>query len=162
MLNNSIYIRQVEFDDAPFILDWENNKDNWAVSENDSKYSLFDIVALISELQDVKKAKQGRWVICTVDTHLVVGCVDLTDVNFEEKMAGVGILIAEKENRRKGYALKALQLIEQKAKDLELNKLSCSIHSTNISSIDLFKKNEYKQVKNTSNDIYFFEKWLKK
>ena len=149
-------------DDAVLILDWENNVENWAVSENDSKYSLFDIVMLIGELQDIQKAKQGRWIICTTEDDAVIGCVDLTEVNFEENRAEVGILIAEKENRRKGYALQALQLIESKAEELDLNKLSCSIHSTNISSLELFKKNDYKQLDKISNDIYFFEKWLKK
>ncbi len=162
MQDSLLLIRKVTFKDADCILDWENNEENWAVSENDSKYSIFDIVALIGELQDVKNAKQGRWMICTKEGETPIGCVDLTGIDFENKTAEVGILIADKNHRRKGYALMSLQLIEEQAKELELNKLSCSIHSGNLASIDLFKKCGYQELVEETKEIYFFEKWLKK
>ncbi len=162
MENKSIFIRKVEFDDAEFILHWENNEENWAVSENSSPYSLFDIISLISELQDVRKAEQGRWMICSKESLFPIGCVDLTGIDFENKTAEVGILIADKEVRRLGFALKTLHLVEEQAKELGLDKLLCSIHSVNIASIELFKKCNYQQLDGKENGIYFFEKWLKK
>jgi len=162
MLNDQLLIRKVTFKDADCILYWENNEENWAVSENDSKYSIFDIVALIGELQNVQNARQGRWMICVKGNESPIGCVDLTGIDFENNTADVGILIAEKNYRRKGYALMSLQLIEEEAKELGLKKLSCSIHSTNLASIRLFEKCGYQELVGETKEIYFFEKWLKK
>ena len=53
MIKDEIYIRPVNHADAELILDWENNEENWSVSENDSPYSIGDIIVLIGELKNV-------------------------------------------------------------------------------------------------------------
>ncbi len=160
--NNSIFIRKAIFEDAECILEWENNEENWRVSDNDSPYSIYDILVLIGELQDIQKVKQGRWMICLSETQEKIGCVDLTTIDFVKKTAEVGILIADKKNRRKGYALKSLICLEKKAVELGLTKLKCRIHSANTASVELFKKCDYQQLNKVENGICFFEKWLKK
>ncbi len=162
MENSSIYIRQVTIDDAKNILDWENNEENWGVSENDSPYTLYDIIVLIGELQNVVNAKQGRWMICLKENNQAIGCVDITGIDFETGVGDVGILIADKSFRKKGYASISLEQIEKEAFNLGLDKLTCSIHSSNIASINLFLKSGYMEIEKEKIGIRFFEKWLKK
>lgn len=166
-----IYIRYVEFKDAELVLDWENNQENWAVSENDSPYSIYDVLVLIGELQDIRKVNQARWMICLSGSNKAIGNVDLTEIEFDKHESTVGILIADVIQRNKGYASLALELIERQAEELEINKLNCSIHSDNTASISLFEKNgfikigklEKPAVKDGQNiDVLLFEKWLKK
>lgn len=170
MSDSSIYLRYIETRDAEQVLDWENNEENWAVSENDSPYSIYDILILIGELQSIQNAEQARWMICLNETQEAIGCVDLTEIDFENKVASVGILIANKELRKKGFASKALQLIENEAIDLGLTLLKCSIHADNLASISLFTKNNYKNTGKQKEaelkgdkyiEVLLFEKWLK-
>ncbi|MBL1280395.1 MAG: GNAT family N-acetyltransferase [Fluviicola sp.] len=167
----SIYLRYVEAKDAALILDWENNEENWAVSENDSPYSLFDIHVLIGELQDIPNAKQARWMICLSENDEAIGNIDLTEIDFKKKEATVGILVACKEYRQKGIASKSLQLIEDESIRLGVEKFICSVHKDNLASCQLFLKNNFRKIgekkePNSSEDEYIdvllFEKWLKK
>lgn len=166
-----IYIRYIEFKDAEQVLDWENNQENWAVSENDSPYSIYDVLVLIGELQDIKKVNQARWMICLSSSDEAIGNIDLTEIEFNKHESTVGILIADELQRNKGYASLALQMIERQAEELEIIKLKCSIHSDNTASVSLFEKNGFIKVgklneptvKNGQNiDVLLFEKWLKK
>lgn len=157
-------------EDAPLILDWENNEEFWAVSENDSAYQLFDIQHLIMTLQNIEKANQARWMICLRENDQAIGCVDLTEINFENESATVGILISDRKNRRKGYAISTLRNIEDVALELNIKHLKCTIHEENSRSVVLFEKSNYIRVgesfdasdsKGERKRIIELEKWLK-
>jgi len=157
-------------EDAPLILDWENNEEFWAVSENDSAYQLFDIQHLIMTLQNIEKAKQARWMICLRENDQAIGCVDLTEINFENESATVGILISDRKNRRKGYAISTLKNIEDVALELNIKHLKCTIHEENSQSVILFEKSNYVRVgesfdasdsEGEGKKIIELEKWLK-
>ena len=64
MTKRQVYIRYIDVMDAEHVLDWENNVEGWNVEENETPYSIFDILQLIHELSDIQKAKQARWIIC--------------------------------------------------------------------------------------------------
>ena len=170
MGNDLTYIRSVVMEDASLILDWENNEEFWAVSENDSAYQLFDVQHLIMTLQKIETARQARWMICLKENDEAIGCVDLTEINFEEKSATVGILISDRANRRKGFATTTLRNIEDVAMELKINHLQCTIHEENSQSIVLFEKSNYARVgesfdisdsKDKGKKIIELEKWLK-
>jgi diamine N-acetyltransferase len=68
-----------------------------------------------------------------------IGTVDLFDFDPYHKRAGVGILIAPSEHRRKGYATMAMTaLIEYSFNVLQLHQLYCNIPGENKASLDLF------------------------
>ena len=166
-----IYIRTIDIPDALTVLNWENNTENWDASDNKGEYQLFDIVRMIEESQDIHKICQGRWMICDKSNDALIGTTDLFAIDFEAGFATVGILIAEKENRQKGLASKALELLELEANRLELQKMHCAIHPDNDSSIKLFEKVGFKLAGETDevfghNGVIkkasIYEKWLKK
>jgi len=159
-----IALRLPEISDAKTILSWENNPDNWEVSDNDSPYSLQDIVSLIESFQKDKKPSQLRFMIHSGD--LLLGAVDIFDINYENKSGAIGILIAEEEHRRKGYASEALKLVENEALKLGVYRLAAVIHTKNTKSRKLFEGMGYlvqsESVEGNTNDTILVEKWVER
>ncbi len=165
-----IFLRQVEDQDANLLLLWENNTENWRYSETEAPFSLFEIQEYIKGASQIRQNKQLRFIICLNENNQAIGTIDLFDIDFKNLRAGVGILIANKKNRGKGYAKEALQLlIEFSTKSINLIQLYCDIQSYNKESIQLFesegfeksgvKKKWFKHNGNL-NDAYFYQKLI--
>ena len=85
-----------------------------------------------------------RLIICDT-TNKPVGCIDLFDFDPNHLRAGIGILISEKSDRKKGYASEALEiLIEYCFLSLNLHQLYCNIGIDNEASVMLFQKHGFK------------------
>jgi len=156
-----VYIRLVESSDAGTILLWENNPENWKVSETEVPFDLNSILTLIEQAQQIRTYGQLRFMICLNSTNESIGTIDLFDANFKHKRAGVGILIAEKSQRNKGFAKEALVLIIKYSKEvLGFKNIYCTIHSDNDSSVKLFESIGFKFV-GVRKDWYLEKgKWL--
>jgi diamine N-acetyltransferase len=136
----TIYLRSVEEDDSTTLFMWENNPENWKVSNTEVPFSMTAIHELIEQQSNIRSSGQLRFIICEKESDFSVGTVDLYDVNFKHGFASVGILIAEEKARRKGRAKESLELLIEYARDiLELTNLQCSIHGDNEPSIQLFE-----------------------
>lgn len=167
----SIYIRPIEVIDAVCVLDWENNIEDWNLSGEEEPYSLLDILNLIHELSDIKKAGQARWIICDGVNQRQIGVVDLTEIDFAAQTASVGVLVADKKDRKNGLGSFSLSFIEKEAEKLGIKRLISTILMTNEASLRLFEKCGFTKI-GKSNDAYLidgeyieamlFEKWLKK
>ncbi|MDG1334170.1 MAG: GNAT family N-acetyltransferase [Crocinitomicaceae bacterium] len=159
-----IALRLPQISDAAAILSWENNPDNWDVSDNDSPYSLEDIIRLIESFQSTERPQQLRFIIHSKD--ILLGAVDIFDINYENKSGAIGILIAEEEFRKQGYASKALELIEAEARKLGIHRLTALIHSDNVKSQKLFEKMGYlidsKCKSGDQTNTIVVEKWVEK
>ncbi len=147
-LTERINLRMVEPKDATMLLLWENNPENWKVTDTEVPFSLHAIQLLIEQQQQIRTTGQLRMMICLNDSSQdPVGAIDLYDVDFRNKNASVGILIGEKQNRGKGYAKDALKLMIKYAhNNLSLYNLVCSIHATNEESIHLFESIGFQKV----------------
>ncbi|MDX1653224.1 MAG: GNAT family protein [Brumimicrobium sp.] len=166
----NIFLRQPDSSDATTLLFWENNISNWRVSETEAPYSMHQIISYIEAASEVRNNKQVRMIICENGTEKPLGNIDLYDISFKHKRAGVGILIADKEDRKKGFAAEALVLIQKYAKDsLELKQLHCIIQSDNTDSFNLFEKQGFEKsgerkkwyiFKEKEIDAYFYQKFL--
>ena len=89
---------------------------------------------------DIYTTKQLRLIICLVDGR-AIGCIDLFDFDPRNLRAGVGILIADKAERKKGYASESLKILKKYCKEkLNLHQLFCHITTDNKDSIKLFEK----------------------
>ncbi|MEN9399906.1 MAG: hypothetical protein RL632_1007, partial [Bacteroidota bacterium] len=110
-------------------------------------FSLHGIMQLIDQQQDLRATGQLRFVICELASEKPVGTIDLYDADFKNGNAAVGILIANHEARKKGYALQSLELMLDYAdKILNLHNVTCSIQATNIESIRLFENAGFQKV----------------
>lgn len=142
MLKGSlVYLRAMEPEDATLLYTWENDSGSWHVSNTLAPFSLQAIKDFVSSNQDIFASKQLRLMICLNDSDRPVGAVDLFDFDPFHLRAGVGILIANKDDRQKNYASEALTLLLNYAfKVLHLKQLYCNIGSDNEGSLRLFEK----------------------
>jgi diamine N-acetyltransferase len=143
-----ITLRMVEPGDATKLLLWENNPENWKVTDTEVPFSLHGIKMLIEQQQQIRSTGQLRMMICLNDTFQeAIGAIDLYDVDFKNKNAYVGILIGDQINRGKGYARDALEIIIKYARNtLSLYNLVCSIQATNKESIHLFETMGFEKI----------------
>ncbi|MGB0933631.1 MAG: GNAT family N-acetyltransferase [Lishizhenia sp.] len=142
----NIKLRRVEEKDAFHLMLWENNPDNWRVSGTEIPFSLDEINQYIEHAQNYRTTGQLRFVIESIDSEEAVGCIDLFEMNFKHKRAGVGILINNAEHRKKGFAKEALSLLEDYVKQtFDFQQLFANIQADNTTSISLFKKMGFEQ-----------------
>ena len=139
-----IYLRTLEPADADIIWKWENNSDNWRVSNTLVPFSRKLIEDYVNSAQDIYSIKQLRFIICLVENDKEIGAIDLFDFDPYHLKVGLGILIAELEDRRNGYAKEAVLLIKEYCfNHLNLHQVYCNILSKNKASIDLFEKSGF-------------------
>ena len=140
-----ISLRAIEPEDIDTLYQWENDGDNWNVSNTQTPFSRFVLEQYIATAhQDIYNVKQLRLMICDQEKK-AVGCIDLFDFEPNHLRAGIGILIADKSDRKKGYASEALEiLIEYCFLSLNLHQLYCNIGIDNEHSVLLFQKHGFK------------------
>ena len=142
----NIYLRTIEPSDAALMLNWENNPENWAVSNTLVPFSEHLILQYVNSAQDIFETKQLRFIICLQENDTPIGTIDLFEYDPLHRRAGVGVLIEKISERNKGFANDAVQLIIKYGfKRLDLHQLFCNIFETNEHSIKLFEKNGFVQ-----------------
>lgn len=126
--------------DISVIFEWENNPDNWGISDTKTPFTKEEITNFVNSTQDIYLNKQIRLMISLVKEVEPIGCIDLFELDTLTNSSGVGILIGDELSRNKGFAKKALELLIRHAKEeLKLNQLFCNISLNNTKSIRLFE-----------------------
>lgn len=143
----NIFLRAVEPSDATRILLWENNPDHWRVSGTEAPFSMHGILEYINSIQNFRQSGELRLMICLQATKEAIGTLDLFEASFKHGRAGVGILIAEKSERNKGFAKESLDLLAEYAGVfLGFHNLTANILEDNEASIRLFEAANYELV----------------
>lgn len=145
--NENLFLRAIEPEDLDLLYKWENDPRLWIHGSTLAPYSKQTLREYIEESQqyDIFQSSQLRLVICLSKDNVVVGAVDIYDLDAHSKRAGIGIFI-EEEYRENGYALQALELLKEYSFDfLNLHQLYAHISVNNAKSIVLFEKAGYKQ-----------------
>jgi len=144
--NDNILLRAVEPEDLEILYQWENDPEIWTVSNTLIPLSRYVLKRYIEESHlDIFQTKQVRFMIDRKPLegekdNIVIGTIDLFDFDPQHLRAGIGILIREQENRRKGYARQALDIIiDYCFSILLLHQVYCNIPAYNMASINLFK-----------------------
>ena len=139
----NINMRALEPSDLELLYDWENDSSIWKVSQTITPYSKHILAKFLENAHlDIFTTKQLRLMI--VKDGLSIGTIELFDYDPVNSRAGIGILIAQENERRKGYAKEALKLmIEYAFKHLKINQLYCNISSSNKISLNLFSSLDF-------------------
>ena len=134
-----IVLRSVDSSDIDTILLWENSSAEPLYGVYEETFSREDVVQFIENQQRFSLAEneQLRLMICSHEGERL-GALDLAEYDGEK--AFISILIFDLDNRRKGFAENALQLVASYAKSLGLHALYANIFPENFPSISLFKK----------------------
>lgn len=136
----NVRIRALEPADLECMLRWENDTENWGVTNTFIPFSRFTLKNYIDSIKDIYSDKQFRFVIELIAENKALGFIDLFEFDPFHQRAGVGILIGEKDERGKGYAAESLELLKSYCKNvLQLHCLYCSVGENNKSSLRLFQ-----------------------
>ncbi len=150
--NPEIVLRALEPSDINLLYKWENDPDNWRVSNTITPYSRHILKKYLDNSHlDIYQTKQLRLMIDLKDknhkTIKAIGTIDLFDFDPYHNRAGVGILIGDKSERKKGYASAALDnLIQYAFHTLQLNQIYCNILTDNKESHKLFQKHGFRLI----------------
>jgi diamine N-acetyltransferase len=160
--NDRIRLRPVEETDLNILYEWENDTNLWLLSNTVAPFSKHTLSMYIETAhEDIYTTKQLRLMIESQELNETVGCIDLFDFDYNNKRAGIGILVHKKEHRGQGFASDALELLKEYAfKTLDLHQLYCNILQDNESSVKLFEKYGFQKCGVKKEWIRDGEKWL--
>lgn len=140
-----IKLRTLEPTDLDCLLRWENDSENWRISNTFVPFSRKLMEEYIYSAQDLFATKQIRFIIEDNSTKKQLGSIDLFDFDPFHLRAGVGILI-DKKYRKAGIGKEALGLLKEYSfNHLNLHQIYCSVAASNQASIQLFKGAEFIQ-----------------
>lgn len=144
MEDDQILLRTPISSDLTCLLRWENDTTNWGVSDTKAPFSEELMTQFIASDHDLLKYLQLRLMIVLKTSNEVVGTLDLFDYDNKQGTAGIGILIGEKQQRNKGLAKKAIQLLMRKAKEIwQLKTVTASMLVSNKASLSLFNSLDF-------------------
>jgi len=141
---NSMKLRAIEPEDLELIYKWENSSELWIVSNTLAPFSKYVLKHYVENSQlDIYETKQLRLMIDVLSENekpKTVGCIDLFDFDPYHLRAGIGVLVYNKDDRKKHYATDALSLLVDYCFNyLHLHQLYCNIATDNESSRKLFE-----------------------
>lgn len=144
---DKISLRALEPEDLELLYKWENNVSYWLISNTFSPFSKYTLKRYLENShKNIYETGQLRLMIDLVKEKKAIGTIDIFDFDPFHKRAGLGILIADEDERRKGYASMALKcLINYCFDTLQLHQIFCNILENNQESIDLFTRLGFKQ-----------------
>lgn len=147
MKSEKIKLRALEPEDLELLYEWENNDSYWVISNTVAPFSKYTLKRYLENShKSIFETGQLRLMIELVPEKKTIGTIDLFDFDPFHMRAGVGILIADDPERRKGYASMALKrLIDYCFTTLQLHQLYCNILANNSESMELFKKQGFIQ-----------------
>jgi diamine N-acetyltransferase len=148
LTNTDIRLRALEPEDLELLYEWENNDENWIISNTITPFSRFTIKQYIENShKNLYETGQLRFMIDLISENITIGTIDIFDFDSYHKRAGIGILIAVEKYRHKGYATMSLHcLINYCFDTLHLHQLFCNIAEPNKESLELFNKIGFKEI----------------
>ena len=137
-------LRAPEPEDLDVLFNMENDSSIWTVSGNAVPYSRYQIKKYIQQSQhDFYTDRQIRFMIVREADDVVLGSVDLTDIDPYNGRAEVGIALLS-DYRGQGIASAALKIVLGYAKSvLRLRQLFCLVPADNDTSVKLFASNGF-------------------
>jgi diamine N-acetyltransferase len=161
LVYGKVLLRPVEPEDVDVLYQWENNMEIWELSNTRAPFSKYILTQYIeNSAKDIYETKQLRLIIENQDKK-PVGAVDLFDFDPYHQRAGVGILIHNEQDRRKGFALDALHALAGFAlASLGLRQLYANIGADNTKSIFLFEKAGFKLAGTKKSWLRTSEGWM--
>ncbi len=142
-----IFLRALEKEDATKLMIWENNPENWRVSDTEVPFSMHAIKQFVEQHENFRQSGQVRLMIVKKEGNESIGCIDIFDGNQKHRRAALGILIADEADRGQGFAREAVDLTLSYAKDiLDLHQIYVHIEDSNTTSIALFENAGFENV----------------
>lgn len=169
MINDEhIQIRALEPEDLEYLYQWENNMDVWEVSDTLTPFSRYTLKKYIENAhRDIYEMKQVRLMIVRKEKQIPIGLIELYDFDPYHQRAGLGVMIHDLSNRKKGYARSAVKLmLDYGFETLGLHQIYSNVPASNVASRKLFESLGFSQMGchkewlkrgNEWEDAYYFQ-----
>ncbi|TNE53191.1 MAG: N-acetyltransferase [Bacteroidetes bacterium] len=142
-----VHLRTPEMEDVSDLMRWENDPENWKVSETQNPYTEEEIENFVDRKDTLEEDGQQRFIICRNEDVKKLGTLDVFDAEPAKGKLSVGVLIADPDERGKGYAKESLMLMVsylQKQKVFE--HLIAHVQEDNSASKNLFESCDFKWI----------------
>jgi diamine N-acetyltransferase len=139
-----VYLRALEQEDLDFLYLLENDTEFWEISGTQQPYSRHVLKQYLDNAhRDIYEMKQMRMAICTKEGELV-GLIDFFDFDPKHQRVGIGLVIKDLENRKKGIGAEAVELICSYAfESLDVRQVYAHVLEDNEASVLLFEKSGF-------------------
>ena len=146
-------LRSVESKDIDTILLWENDPQvRLAGTPEKERFTRSDIEQFVcNQRHPIAETEQQRLMIEVGGR--TVGAVDLYD--YDGTSAGVGILVYDRNDRRRGYATDALRTLIAYARSLGMALLRADVAPDNTASLHLFARAGFVRTDESADKIGF-------
>lgn len=144
----------------------ENDSRYWHLSNNDTPFSLNDILQFISKVKlPLSIDGQFRLMICDPIMQKPVGMIDVFEYNAKSNSAGIGIFIIESA-QKKGFGSDALRtMVNYLFQQEHIHFIWANVQPENTASMKLFSKAGFRisdrteeteiHVENRTDEAYF-------
>lgn len=108
----------------------------------------------------INNSRNKVFIINHIETKAPLGMIEVSRIDWRNRYGYIGILIGDKNNRRKGYATDAIKIIVKLSFDQwGLNKLCALVTENNIPSVKLFEKLHFTKEAILRENIYLDSKY---
>jgi diamine N-acetyltransferase len=147
LTNGKITLRALEPNDVELLYKWENDRSVWKVSNTRTPISRFMLANYIKTAdRDIWESHEMRLMIETSNGE-AIGTIELFDFEPYHNRVGVGIMLFETEERRKGNASQALEIIFDYAiNEIGIAQMYVNIAQSNVASLGLFQKMGFEEI----------------
>ena len=147
-----VYLSPINEEDYELYVKWLNNSNiTQYLNCNDS------LITLSNEKETLAKLANEEFVfgIIRSEDDTLLGNIGLTNINYKNGIASLGIFIGEEENLSKGYGSEAIKLLINFAfKELRLHNIMLTVLSNNERAIRAYQKCGFKEF-GRRHDAYF-------
>lgn len=155
--STALELRAMRSQDAPLMLEWENDPEVRAVSGNGQIYTLDQIEEFIDRGNSLDIETQGQIRLIIEYCGKAIGTADLFEHCATDSSAKVGILIYPMDLRGQGLATRAINLLIQFAtRELKLELLTAQCHRANRPSVRLFERCGFMQTQSPDAELIEF------
>ena len=162
LVGKKVTIRKLKITDADSITSHINDKTvaRWTINVP-HPYRKKDALKFIRSRQ-VHGRNRANYTfgIAEKESDEIIGCIDLVDIDWEDKKAETGYWIS-RVYRGQGLTTEALNLILRFAfRDLKLHKIYARVFKENRASMKVLEKNGFKREGILRKEIYKYGRWV--
>uniref|UniRef100_UPI004049D985 GNAT family N-acetyltransferase n=1 Tax=Flavobacterium sp. TaxID=239 RepID=UPI004049D985 len=160
------FLRALEPEDLGWLYKLENDESLWNLGDVQKPYSQYQLQRYIKESnRDIFDSKQLRLVLCRNEDKKPLGLFDLFDFDPKNKRVFVGLVIANMEDRGKGFGKEGLLLLMNFAHlNWQIHQVVATVGANNVVSKNLFESVGYKLIGCKKDWIYnqgiFSDEWM--
>ena len=158
IVGNKVYLSPMNSDDYLKYVEWLNDYD---IAKGINNYT--NVVSINSEKEWLANAVNEKYIfaIICIENDELIGNISLTNVDYINKTAELGIFIGNKDYHSRGYGSEAIMLLLNYAFNyINLNNVMLKVYSFNICAIKAYEKCGFKTFGIWKDSHYFNGKYV--